>query len=159
SAVPAACAPGLTRPPRLACVLAHSIAGLSYAACMRPLAYTLLPAILLTPFVASAAALSFGVATPNQKVRPADMPAGQPKASLEAAKNEFESFQVVFTATAGATGVAVKLAQPLAGPGGATIPAENVVLYRADYYNVSTPSNAEGAAGPWPDPLVPDVDV
>lgn len=109
---------------------------------------------------AASAALSFGVVTPNLKVRPTDTPAGSPSASLKAARNEFEPFQIVLTSSGGTTqGVSVSLAKPLAGPGGAQIPAKNVVLYRVAYHVVGTASNSEGAAGPWPDPLIPDVDT
>ena len=36
---------------------------------------------------------------------------------------------------------------------------EQVMLYQAGLYPVVTPSNTEGAAGPWPDPLIPAVDA
>ena len=104
-------------------------------------------------------ALKFGVLTPNLKVRPADRPRTSPGATLKAARNEFEAFQIVFTAPRPVSGVSVKLARPLAGPGGAKIPAKNVVLYREAYYHVGTASNIEGGAGPWPDPLIPAVDT
>ncbi len=108
---------------------------------------------------AAAGTLSFGAFTPNQKVRPMDpAPATTKSVALKAAKNEFESFQIVVSAAGGATGVSVKLAKPLVGPGGAKIPAANVVFYREAYYDVGTASNDEGAPGLWPDPLVPDVD-
>jgi hypothetical protein len=106
------------------------------------------------------AGLQFGAFTASQKVRPADRPALSPSATLRAAKNEFESFQLVLLSSGGATqGVSVKLARPLARTTGATIPAKNVTLYVARYYQVGAPSNGEGASGAWPDPLVPDVDT
>jgi MYXO-CTERM domain-containing protein len=115
-------------------------------------------AVTLAAPPAAAASLSFGVVSPNLKVRPMDAPKTSPSASLKAAKNEFEAFQIVFGASAGdVSAVSVKLSKPLAGP--SSIPAENVVFYREAYYDVGTPSNAEGAAGLWPDPLVPDRDV
>ncbi len=121
-----------------------------------------LAAILVTfsPCAAAAATLSFGVVSPDVKVRPADTPATTPSATLRAAKNEFEPFQIVFTSSGGPTsGVSVTLSKSLTGPGGATIPDKNVVLYAERYYQVGTPSNSEGAAGRWPDPLVPNVDT
>jgi hypothetical protein len=109
---------------------------------------------------ALAAAPTFGVVSADHKVRPMDAPATTASASLEAAKNEFEAFQIVLTAPVGdAAGVSIALSKPLAGPNGASIPAEDVTLYREAYYDVGTPSNSEGAAGLWPDPLVPDVDT
>lgn len=47
---------------------------------------------------------------------------------------------------------------PLAGPGGARIPARNLAVYREGYYDVRVPSDREGARGPWPDPLIPARD-
>ena len=62
------------------------------------------------------------------KVRPVDQPNGSAGASLTAARNEFESFQVVVAAGASPlTGLSVALDSPLAGPGG-TIPASNVTV-------------------------------
>ncbi len=108
---------------------------------------------------AGAQSLVFGAVTPDLKVRPGDAPATSTSVTLRAAKNEFESFQIVLTTTGGAmSGVSVELSKSLTGAGGATIPDDHVVLYAERYYNVGTPSNSEGGAGRWPDPLVPDVD-
>lgn len=106
-----------------------------------------------------AAELSFGVLTPNLKVRPSDRPPLQGGARLFAGRNEFESFQLVFTSRGGSVdGIAVLLSQPLRGPDGTALPPESITLYRADYYQVGTASNSEGGAGRWPDPLIPDRD-
>lgn len=106
----------------------------------------------------SQAAPSFGVVSPNTKVRPADAPAMQDSAKLSAARNEFEAFQVVVRSEGGPTqGVSVRLSKPLKGP--STIPDGSVTLYRVGYYDVGQPSNSEGGAGLWPDPLIPDVDT
>lgn len=108
---------------------------------------------------ALAAGLTVGVVPSTLKVRPNDAPATTPSASIKAARNEFEAFQIVLGAAGSdVTQVSAKVAQPLAGPGG-SIPANDVVLYAEQYYDVGTPSNDEGAAGLWPDPLVPDVDT
>ena len=125
-----------------------------------PRTLTLAAAVLLLAAPASAQELTFGVLTPNLKVRPADAPKTRPGAKLMAARNEFESFQIVLRARGGAVkDVSVKLSRPLSGPEGATIPAANVTLYRVAYYKVKTPSNLEGAAGRWPDPLIPARDT
>ena len=116
--------------------------------------------VLLAAADARAANLTVGVVPSTLKVRPADNPTTTPGASIKAAKNELEAFQIVLRA--GGTDVAAvsaKLSASLAGPGGAKIPDANVTLYIERYYNVGTPSNDEGAAGLWPDPLVPDVDT
>jgi hypothetical protein len=52
------------------------------------------------------------------------------QASLAAAKNEFESFQVVVDAGHALRGVRVTSNKPLRGPGGAVIPARNLTIYR-----------------------------
>ncbi|HVY49114.1 MAG TPA: glycoside hydrolase domain-containing protein, partial [Minicystis sp.] len=115
---------------------------------------------LLSATSAFAAMPAFGVVTPNRKVRPNDAPMTSKGAALEAARNEFEAFQIVFTAPSGAaSGVSAKVAGALSGPGGTSIPKRAVTLYRAAYYDVGAASNDEGAPGLWPDPLVPDVDT
>ena len=91
-------------------------------------------------------------------VKPVTAPAGSTTARIRAARNEFESFQVVISA--GATplrGVNVSLASPLKGPGG-TIPALNMTIYREAYLDIKHPSDLEGSKGRWPDALIPKVD-
>ena len=116
-------------------------------------------ALVLLASPALAAPLSIGVLGPNQKVRPQDNPATLPGAALRAGRNEFEPFQIVLFSAAGSAGVTAQLSGSLKGPGGAAIPDANVVLYAAGYYEASAPSNSEGAAGRWPDPLIPDTDT
>lgn len=128
-------------------------------AAIRFVSFAALVAGALTPSLAEAALLA-GALSPNAKVRPTDTPTGAPAIALEAGRNEFESFQIVLGATGSdVAGVTAKLATPLTGPGGATIPAANVVLYAERYYKVAVASNDEGGAGLWPDPLVPAVDA
>jgi hypothetical protein len=116
--------------------------------------------VLLAAADASAANLTVGVVPSSLKVRPADNPTTTASASIKAAKNEFEAFQIVLRAGgADVAAVSAKLATSLTGPGGKTIPNANVVLYAERYYDVGTASNDEGAPGLWPDPLVPDVDT
>jgi MYXO-CTERM domain-containing protein len=116
--------------------------------------------VVASTTAASAATLSAGVVGPNIKVRPSDTPATTPSAALFAAKNEVEPFQIVLASSGGPTAaVSAHVSKSLLGPGGAVIPDGDVVLYRVGYYQVGTPSNTEGASGPWPDPLVPDVDT
>ena len=109
---------------------------------------------------ALAADLTVGVVPSSLKVRPDDQPPTSPSASIRAARNEFEAFQIVMRAgTADVAQVTAKVSKALVGPGAAQIPAKDVVLYAERYYDVGTASNDEGAPGPWPDPLVPDVDT
>lgn len=91
-------------------------------------------------------------------VRPDEAVSGASSAWISAARNEFESFQVVISAgSARLTGMRVSLASPLTGSGG-TIPADDVVIYREAYLDLETPSDLEGGTGRWPDALVPSVD-
>ncbi len=95
-----------------------------------------------------------------RKVRPQDPPP-QPlthEIQLWAARNEFEPFQIVLQAgSAAVNGVDIEVSD-LAGDSG-TIPArENITIYLEKYIHIATPSSMEGAAGDWPDPLVPKID-
>ncbi len=92
------------------------------------------------------------------QVFPSSVPPGEPDAKLEAARGEFEPFQIAVRAVGpNALGGVSAAAAPLVGPNGATLPAPR--LYRVDYLDVATPSSGEGRAGRWPDALVPDVDA
>jgi MYXO-CTERM domain-containing protein len=116
-------------------------------------------AVVVLSAPAWSADMTAGVVSSSLKVRPDDQPTTKASAALEAAKNEFEAFQIVLRAgAADVPNVSAKVSQPLTGPGGRAIPAANVVLYAERYYQVGARSNDEGAPGPWPDPLVPDVD-
>lgn len=105
-------------------------------------------------------ALRFGVESASVKIRPQDPPPARRGARLLAARNEFEAFQLVLRAAGGPVrGISLRLARPLRGAGGqAVIAADKVALYRVGLYSVGQPSNAEGAAGSWPDPLIPHID-
>jgi hypothetical protein len=94
---------------------------------------------------------------PNLKIRPTAVPAGARRATLVAARNEFESFQVSFEARGGPRTVDVRLARPLTN-GTQTIPAANVTIYREAFLDIRQVSDLEGARGRWPDALIPDVD-
>lgn len=94
------------------------------------------------------------VVGPLWQVFPSSVPAGEPEAQLEAARGEWEPFQIVVHAAGGALGGVRAEASALTGAG--QLPAPR--LYRVDYLDVTTPSSVEGHKGPWPDALVPDVD-
>ena len=92
------------------------------------------------------------------KVRPADHPSGKLGATIVAARNEFESFQVVIEAgSMPVRQASVSLAEPLAR-GEDVIPARNITIYREGYYDVERKSSDDGATDRWPDPLVPTID-
>jgi uncharacterized protein (TIGR03382 family) len=115
---------------------------------------------LLSVLLASAAFAAPAVWTegPLLKVVPSTQAKSASSARIVAARNEFESFQIVVRGDSGAvTGVRAKASQ-LTGPSGAVIPAENVHLYREAFVNVTQPSGSIGATGRFPDGLIPDVD-
>jgi len=91
------------------------------------------------------------------KVRPQAQPpqGSSATAVIAAAKNEFESFQVVVTGPA--TGVSMSL-EGLGDANGHSISGRDVTLYREALINVPQQTGGDGAAGIWPDALVPDVD-
>jgi hypothetical protein len=110
----------------------------------------LLATLSLAPLAASAA--DVWVAGATEKIRPDAQPRASTEASLTAARNEFESFQVVVRGPA--KGVRVE-ASPLASPAGQI---DGVKLFREELINLGQPSAADGGSGRWPDALVPDVD-
>jgi hypothetical protein len=112
-------------------------------------------AALATASAASAAQV--WVAPAAQKVRPNVQPdASAPAAaSLAAAQNEFESFQVVVTGQASAVSMSF---DGLSDGAGHNISGRDVVLYRESIINLTHQSGGDGATGQWPDALVPDVD-
>ena len=91
-------------------------------------------------------------------VRPGRHPAGASAANLLAARNEFESFQVVVEAGSSPVGgLRIRLATALHGPGG-TIPRADVTISREAYVDLRHSSDLEGGTGRWPDPLIPAID-
>src|SRR5438105_3443805 len=115
-------------------------------------------ALAVTALIAgSASAAQVWVAPAAQKIRPSVQPAaGAPTAaSIAAAQNEFESFQVVVTGAA--SGVSMSI-EGLNDGKGHTISGRDLVLYREALLNVLSQTGGDGAAGMWPDALVPDVD-
>jgi hypothetical protein len=116
--------------------------------------------LLLAPRPGAAATVR--VADATTKVRPGDALPSATSAALSAARNEYEAFQIVVRQPATAA-AALKLASyawsgPLTGPGGAVIPPANVQVFAVVNHQVTMASGPDGATGPWPDALVPDVD-
>ncbi|HVI74218.1 MAG TPA: glycoside hydrolase domain-containing protein [Anaeromyxobacteraceae bacterium] len=112
---------------------------------------TLILSALLSALPAIASAATVWTASANEKIRPQEAARSDRSASLSAAKNEFEAFQVVVTGPA--TGVSVS-ASALTGPGTVAAPK----LFREAIIDLQHPSSADGATGAFPDALVPDVD-
>lgn len=98
-------------------------------------------------------AASFGTASALDKLRPGDpLPRGG-AIELAAARGECEAAQIAVRSDR-AIGALTAEAAPLAGP--APLP---LTLYRVDTVELEAPSGPEGAAGAWPDPLVPVRDA
>ncbi len=116
---------------------------------LRPAAATLLLVAAILPAGASAATVWTAVA--SEKIRPEEPARSTTTASIAAAKNEFESFQIVVT---GPAHVESATASDLTGPG--TI--SGLKLFREELVTVVHPSALDGGTGRYPDPLVPDVD-
>jgi hypothetical protein len=102
-----------------------------------------------------ARAATVRVLSPLTQVFPTTPPAGRSRAIVEAARGEYEPFQILVHADDAALTRVRATASALSGPGRLAAPR----LYRVDYLVVRTPSSIEGSAGPWPDPLIPDVDA
>ncbi|HYH98131.1 DUF4091 domain-containing protein [Hyalangium sp.] len=114
---------------------------------------------LLSVLIASTVSAAPAVWTegPLLKVGPSAQVKSAAPARLAAARNEFESFQIVIRGDVAVSGVRARASQ-LTGPNGATIPATNVRLYRESLINVTQPSGSIGTRGRYPDGLIPDVD-
>lgn len=106
---------------------------------------------MITLALAPALAVEVGVALPTDKVRPSFPAPAATAAVLDAARGEVESFQIVIRAEAAPVHVASATASALG--------AADVRVYRVGLIDVVTPSNTEGATGPWPDALIPAVDT
>ncbi|MDP8255925.1 MAG: DUF4091 domain-containing protein [Candidatus Alcyoniella australis] len=127
-----------------------------------------LPTVVLIALVVLAlalpaqAALKALVVDPNLKLRPGDDPTGAAGAVLQAARNEYEPFQVVVFDDSGAalSGCDASVSA-LAGPEGEQIAANEITLFREWYIEVIIPSQKPidpAASGFWPDGLIPFVD-
>jgi Glycoside hydrolase 123, catalytic domain/Glycoside hydrolase 123 N-terminal domain len=98
-----------------------------------------------------------GAVGPLEQVFPESRPRADDVARVEAARGEWEPFQVVLRAARTPLTRVHAEAAPLIGPNRAQLPAPR--LYRVEYLDVHTPSSIEGRPGRWPDALVPDVDA
>jgi uncharacterized protein (TIGR03382 family) len=110
---------------------------------------TLLALLAAAPLCAQATTVH--VASSSEKLRPTDAPRSLAAATLSAARNEFEAFQIVVE---GAADQVSATAEPFTGP--ATLPAPR--LFREALIDLASPSSLDGATGRFPDALVPDVD-
>ncbi len=124
-----------------------------------------LPIVALLPLAltlasSAKAAITATAVRETQKIRPTDpAPPAQSSIALSCARNEFCALQVAVSAPAsGAVTVSSLSLGALTGCGGA-LPTADAMIYREGFLDVTTKSNAAGATGPWPDPLIPAVDA
>jgi len=97
-----------------------------------------------------------------QKVRPYDSEPAATEATrtvnLAAGRNEFEPFQIVLRAgTADLAGADVDVTDLKSTTNG-IVSKDHVMVYLERYMDLKIPSSIDGAAGEWPDPLIPKVD-
>lgn len=104
----------------------------------------------------SARNLEVGALTDTRRVlRDEPVPPSR-QVDLAAARNEWVGFQVLVRAGAPVAGITVGMSD-LSGPGGATIGADHIVLYRQHALQITRPThrNAQFRPGWYPDPLIP----
>ena len=95
-----------------------------------------------------------------EKTRPLDPIPRKPADFVElwAARNEFEPFQIVLRGEGqDLPGVDIEVTD-LAGPKEIISAKDNITIYFEYYIRLKSPSSIEGAAGDWPDPLIPRID-
>jgi hypothetical protein len=86
-----------------------------------------------------------------------DAPAGDEAAvKIAAARNEWESFQILLRSDTVLNGISVE-SEDLAGPGGAVIPASQARLFRQHQFELTVPTvrNDNPKLGWYPDALIP----
>jgi len=92
-----------------------------------------------------------------ERISQSDPLTGAPEAIIKAAKNEFESFQIVVGAIQKNITVVKAEMSDLTGDAG-TIGKENITLFREEYIRVRRPSSrAQLPPGLYPDPLLPFI--
>jgi len=121
--------------------------------------------VVFTIFIAasqtSSAAFPLWVESSLIRVGKTDAPGTASSISLSSARGETVDTQVVVQAPAGGLSNVNLSASALTGPGGATIPASSVSLYREYYITVTGTANYGGGSNPplgsgtYPEPLIP----
>ena len=102
---------------------------------------------------ASVSGVQIWAAPPIEKIRKTyTPPIAQAPLQIQAAKREFEPFQLVVRASS-AQSLEVGISDFTSS--GGTIPASNVTLHRVDYVPITQLSDDFGRLGDWPDPLYP----
>lgn len=128
------------------------------------------PLLAASAWLASAQAPTVWVFDSLTRVAPTDAAGTGTQMTIYAARGETQSFQIgVQAPSAGLTGVSVT-ATALTGPGGATIPASDLILFREQYVTIAkgetSIKSADGnpctecplGVGTYPDGLIPFID-
>src|SRR5579864_6448789 len=117
--------------------------------------------IVVTASFSSGAAFPVWVSSSLVRVGQSDAPSSATLITLSSARGETIATQVVVQAPSGGlTNVNVS-ASALTGPGGATIPASSITLYREYYINVNGTASYGGGSNPplgsgtYAEPLIP----
>jgi hypothetical protein len=118
--------------------------------------------VLLASLLTSRTAIAMTVWTAHAtvKIRPTTPPPQEDSVSgaLEAARNEFEPFQLIITADRDVLFNVDVNASDLQDAKGHIIPSGSIMIYKAIFMNVTAPSSTEGESGEWPDALIPKKD-
>jgi hypothetical protein len=116
--------------------------------------------IAITASLSSSAAFPVWVSSSLVRIGQSDAPGTASLISLSSARGETVDTQVIVQAPVGGLTNVNLSASALTGPGGATIPASSVTLYR-EYYITVTGTGSYGGSNPplgsgtYPEPLIP----
>jgi len=117
--------------------------------------------IVITASLSSSAAFPVWVSSSLVRVGQSDAPGTAPSISLSSARGETVDTQVIVQAPVGGLTNVNLSASALTGPGGASIPASSVTLYREYYITVTGTGSYGGGSNPplgsgtYPEPLIP----
>lgn len=110
------------------------------------------------PVFASAADLQAWFESGTTKIQQTVVPKDQPTWSIQAARNEFEPFQLVLKKNStDSNNVDVSISD-FTGPSG-TISSSNVTIFKEHYLNITQVGTTGAQPGYWPDALLPKVDA
>jgi len=101
--------------------------------------------------------VTYWIESATKKIRPRDPAGTLREINIKAARNEYESFQIVLSDTETFTINSITVSELRRGSG--SIVSGNIKIYREAYIDAKIISNTEGATGLWPDALIPVKDV
>ena len=128
---------------------------------MLPVALLAVVRALVTCSATSGSTFQFWAVSGLVRVGKTDAPGPTTSISLSGARGETVDAQVIVQAPSGGLSNVNVSASALTGPGGATIPASDITLYREYYISVTGTANYGGGSNPplgsgtYPEPLIP----